>query len=221
MNADAETIAGFYEEARGYLMPLAECVATLSASPADPSALAEMHRLVHLIRGASTVVGLSQLTMLSEGLETYLEDLSAGHIHFDDSTLATLEEAVSAIGMNLETSQPTPAPAPAPAVVRDVDPEILDGFFIEAREALDLISQRLRDAESDPRVLAEVRRAVHTLKGAGAMVGLHNLSQVAHRMEDSLDAIAEGRQQLNAERLKALTDSTDWMLHFIETGGEE
>ena len=62
---------------------------------------------------------------------------------------------------------------------------------------------------------------MHTLKGAGAMVGLSALSSVAHRMEDALDALYEGEATLDAELASLLQDTTDLLVGLVEAGGTD
>lgn len=221
-SVDSNTIAGFHEEARGYLPGLAECLRRLGEAQAEPTALGEMHRLVHLIRGASSVVGLSQLTQLSEGLEIYVDELADGIVQWDEETLGILAEAVEGIRMNLEDE---PAARWRPTQVsEESDPEILSGFLIEAQEALELVAKQLQSIGKEGDVkhaLLEVRRAVHTLKGAGAMVGLNALSSVAHRMEDALDALYEGRVEMDGKLGVLLEDTTDLLMGLVESGGTD
>ena len=217
-SVDSNTIAGFHEEARGYLPGLAECLRRLGEAQAETAALGEMHRLVHLIRGASSVVGLGQLAQLSDGLETYVEDLAGGVVEWDEQTMGILEEAVEGIRMNLEEG---PAARTRPMeVANTADPEILSGFLIEAEEALEVVAGKL-SLIADKAALLEIRRAVHTLKGAGAMVGLSALSSVAHRMEDALDALYEGEVMLDARLASLLQDTTDLLVGLVEAGGTD
>jgi chemosensory pili system protein ChpA (sensor histidine kinase/response regulator) len=220
---DQQTIAGFYEEARGYLEPLDFCLLELAESPADPAKLSEMHRLIHLIRGASSVVGLNQLAALSQDLETLLEDLLSGEVAWDDATVEILAEATAVIRGMLSEEAPAPPPAPrAFEPVGDVDREILRGFLLEAEEALASVAANLSayaaDAQ-DSESLRAVRRAVHTIKGAGAMVGLQVLSALAHRMEDLLDALADAELECSSEILKLLFDTADLISELVNAGG--
>ncbi len=215
-SVDSNTIAGFHEEARGYLPGLAECLRRLGEAQAETEALGEMHRLVHLIRGASSVVGLGQLAQLSEGLETYVDDLAGGVVEWDAQTLGILAEAVEGIRVNLEEG-PVVRTRSA-EVASAVDPEILSGFLIEAQEGLEIVAGKLPLIE-DKGALLEIRRAVHTIKGAGAMVGLNALSSLAHRMEDALDALYEGQTTLDAGLAGLLEDTTDLLVRLVEAGG--
>ena len=57
--------------------------------------------------------------------------------------------------------------------------------------------------------LLEVRRSAHTLKGSAGIVGLKQLSDLAHRVEDLLDFMAENEIESNEKIFELLLTSTD------------
>ena len=80
--------------------------------------------------------------------------------------------------------------------------ELLDEFLLEARERADEVeSMLLRLESSDPEVknaaIARARRELHTLKGNSGMMGLSDLQELAHRMEDQVDMIDLDRPQID------------------------
>ena len=96
-----------------------------------------------------------------------------------------------------------PADRPIPVIAED----LLDGFREEARDHLAEVGSGLRRLEKDPadrQALDGVRRTVHTLKGAAAMVGLAPCAELAHRMEDLLDHLHETAQSPDREQLDLL-----------------
>ena len=79
--------------------------------------------------------------------------------------------------------------------VEAVSPELLEAFRTESDEHLQSIGGALRELEKKPadqELLQQIRRSVHTLKGAAGMVGLRQTSSLAHRMEDLLDELHGG-----------------------------
>jgi chemosensory pili system protein ChpA (sensor histidine kinase/response regulator) len=216
---DAETINGFLEEARGYIPSLEDCVATLRERGFDARTLEESHRLVHLIRGAAAVVGVSGLPALGLEVEEFLEDRIQGVMEWDEESLIVLGEAVATMRAQLwgEVLE-----APATNVEPEVDLEILEGFLVEADEALADVSLALADVANQPQdrsALLRARRGVHTIKGAGAMVGLAKLSSVAHRMEDLLDAVSDNRVAVSARVMDLLRQTVDLMAGIVAAGG--
>jgi chemosensory pili system protein ChpA (sensor histidine kinase/response regulator) len=93
-------------------------------------------------------------------------------------------------------------------------------FALEAEDHFRNISSMLPVLEREPgdkEVLQEIRRSVHSLKGSAGMVGFQNITRLAHRMEDLLDALYDGRLNLTAESMWLLHASTD-ALEDIATG---
>jgi len=73
--------------------------------------------------------------------------------------------------------------------VTDPDAEFRELFRTEAAERLDTMTQLLIDAErgaGDPDAVHALLREAHTLKGAAGMVGLDDVSVLAHELEDVL-----------------------------------
>lgn len=92
------------------------------------------------------------------------------------------------------------APPQAPASVDDdfsqfeVDSELLEVFAEEAADLLANISGSLDELKANPDnkdALWEIRRNAHTFKGSAGIVGLKQLSEFAHHIEDLLDKLAE------------------------------
>ena len=76
-----------------------------------------------------------------------------------------------------------------------IDPEILELFIEEAREAIESINTNfprwaLDDSELD--ALQTVRRAYHTLKGSGRMVGAELIGEYCWSIEHLLNRVIDG-----------------------------
>ncbi|MEE4175025.1 MAG: response regulator [Xanthomonadales bacterium] len=102
---------------------------------------------------------------------------------------------------------PAPAPGPAPAAAAtaaedadelppEIDPELREIFLEEYEEVLQELQgsipqwiNQLDNAEA----LTEIRRAFHTLKGSGRMVGADELGDFSWQIENMLNALLEGR----------------------------
>ena len=124
--------------------------------------------------------------------------------------------------------EPAPAAAAAPEVVLDFDvvmtdevaPELAEVFGEEAREHLDTIARltsHLSNQAGDRNAVQELRRAVHTLKGAAGVVGYKGASKLAHRMEDLLDRLYDVAAAVSAREARALASSSD-ALHDLIMG---
>ncbi len=99
--------------------------------------------------------------------------------------------AAPAVPVNAPVSTPVSTPAPAtagdaPVDGEGVDPEMLEIFVEEAAEVVDTIDSTLAASRAEPtnqEHLITLRRAFHTLKGSGRMVGLKNLGEAGWEME--------------------------------------
>lgn len=71
-------------------------------------------------------------------------------------------------------------------------------FSAEAQEHLQKLNEgvlRLERGEADADLMAELLRAAHTLKGSARMMGFKDINRVAHKLEDLLLEVKEGRLQ--------------------------
>jgi chemosensory pili system protein ChpA (sensor histidine kinase/response regulator) len=108
---------------------------------------------------------------------------------------AVVERAVEA--------PPVEAAAPAPAfeagkdqrkIKDDVDRELLPIFLDEAKEIIPLVAEgvrRWRGAPADHAPAAALQRQLHTLKGSARMAGLMRLGELAHVLEERVNAADE------------------------------
>ena len=110
----------------------------------------------------------------------------------------------------------------------DVTAEDIDVFLQEAEEHLQLLDEdivRLEKRQDDPELLQEIFRSAHTLKGSSAMLGYEQMTEVAHAMENLLDALRKGAQAVSAEVVTALLASLDVLVELkdglTESGAEE
>ncbi|WP_166256763.1 Hpt domain-containing protein [Marinobacter salicampi] len=93
-----------------------------------------------------------------------------------------------------------------------IDDEILEIFVEEAGEVLDTIREYLPllvRQYDDRTALAEIRRAFHTLKGSGRMVGATIIGELAWCVENMLNRIIDGSVFMNDDVAGLLQDVTD------------
>lgn len=224
---DSRLVSGFWDEARGYLPPFAACLDTLTVNREDRGALEELHRLAHSIRGASTALGEEELGALAQSAEDLAEAINKGDVTLDDESLELFRDALSRMRVALgEETAPQAAAKPAPApdiIIEDVSPELLESFVQEAEELLQNVDGRLRQLEHNSTrkdLVLEVRRSVHTIKGAAGMVGLGMMGKLAHRMEDLLDEIYEGSAQYTPDVHSLLVYTYDTLCDMLSSGGK-
>lgn len=100
--------------------------------------------------------------------------------------------------------------------------DLWEAFHQEAEEHLHHIGELLRRFEKhgpEPEKLQSLRRSVHTLKGACGVVGMRLTSSVAHRMEDLLDALWEGRLEFGGETASLLLATFDILTDAVGARG--
>lgn len=94
----------------------------------------------------------------------------------------------------------------------EIDDELLEVFAEEAEELLSNMEASLEALANDPNdrnSLWEIRRNAHTFKGSAGIVGFKPLSELAHRIEDLLDKLAEIEGSSNPRIFELLRTSTD------------
>ncbi len=82
--------------------------------------------------------------------------------------------------------------------------KVREDFFSEAQEIIEGLSRNLlvlddlhRQSRSDPGLVNEAFRAVHTLKGLSSLFGASTMGNAAHHLEDILDDLRLGRVPLD------------------------
>ncbi|MGC4029585.1 MAG: Hpt domain-containing protein [Steroidobacteraceae bacterium] len=87
-----------------------------------------------------------------------------------------------------------PAARPRPPLAEAADPELVSLFLEEAREEVARIAQQLPVWDQDPSqevALATARRAFHTLKGSGRVVGATELAEFSWSIENLLNRLLD------------------------------
>ncbi len=101
-------------------------------------------------------------------------------------------------------------------------------FLAEVQEIIEslsrdllLLDQAQKDGLSQPDLVNEVFRGVHTLKGIAGMFGYRRLGALAHTLEDLLDDLRLGRVPLSQEVLDVLFEGVEGFQRLIAEGHEE
>src|SRR5689334_1834 len=92
----------------------------------------------------------------------------------------------------------------------NIDPELLSLYIEEAREEVARIAKLFPAWEQNPletEALIGVRRAFHTLKGSGRMVGATDISEFAWAIENLLNKIIENTLQRSPSILATVRDA--------------
>ena len=115
------------------------------------------------------------------------------------SALETGQSAAPHIEQAMASLRPQGADAPQPsaetlqlsqASSEEIDAELLEIFLEEANEVLGTFAASLKGLKDQPHnveLLTTIRRAFHTLKGSGRMVGLKDVGETAWAVEQTLN----------------------------------
>jgi two-component system chemotaxis sensor kinase CheA len=103
--------------------------------------------------------------------------------------------------------------------------QYLSIFIDESREHLQAINENMLKLERRPKdlkIIQNIFRSAHTLKGMSATMGYEELASLTHEMENVLDLIRNGKLQLNESIFDILFKSLDVleaMIDDISAGG--
>ena len=320
--AKFEMIKDFIDEIGSYIPTLINGLESLKIKPVQSEALEECHRLVHTIKGASSLVGLNGLSHIAFQMEEYLEDIIEGKHEFNDETFKTMQKTVDLFkkycldymngrvmsramlketvlnfrhlrGLSVEEDEKTltkllgsvpeneglsaaekiiteefsdsgSEPSNlisavtgngtelAPSTERvppedgypvceeggsrtndlqeksrvEIPPQLMESFYEEAEEhiedlgrSLNILDKQVKKTTAISPSLREetrrIRRAVHTLKGAAAVIGFKEFATFAHSLEDLLDWLFEEALEISPEIVHILTESSDLLDRII------
>jgi two-component system chemotaxis sensor kinase CheA len=106
--------------------------------------------------------------------------------------------------------------------IESFDPEILQDFLTESGELLEQLEGDLVSLESsptDPELLNQIFRALHTIKGSASFLALTNLVEIAHAAETALNAARNGTVLVGRAEMDLLLAAVDVLKgQFVELG---
>ncbi len=187
---------------------------------------ADMHGpLTEFISDAISVLEFDLLQISSGGAET-IEDLAAFKLRYSFAFPAPPSEAACGSDTEYGSRESGRLPAMEDATSEassplsyvdklptdgEVPDEVLEFFIPEAEEHLQVVTECLLmlEANSKAEDINRLFRAMHTVKGSAAQVGLHRLSAVAHRVEDLIGDLRDGHLRPNADIIDICLQSVD------------
>ena len=165
----------------------ADLAISLNAEPDNVSLHEQLKASLNQVRRDATLIDDPEANGRAAAAIAILEtpDFSSS-----DGMLAEIVTVTSPNSSMMESSTSTSAPAPVPETDEGVDAELLEIFLIEAEEVLEAVNVALPTTRQDPQnqeSLTTLRRAFHTLKGSGRMVGLMAFGDGAWGIEQVLN----------------------------------
>lgn len=103
------------------------------------------------------------------------------------------------------------------------DQEIVQDFLTESGELLDQLEGdlvALEQTPTDPELLNQVFRALHTIKGSASFLALTNLVAIAHAAESALNAARNSLVIVDRTMMDLLLDAIDLLKKQFEELGE-
>ena len=98
------------------------------------------------------------------------------------------------------------------------DPRL--AFCEEARDLLIDLEAALLELENDPRdaeTIGRVFRALHTIKGSGAMFGFDEVASFTHNLESAYDLVRSGELAVTPALISLTLCARDHILHLLES----
>jgi two-component system chemotaxis sensor kinase CheA len=113
--------------------------------------------------------------------------------------------------------------SPDALISPETDPSLLEDFTVEAREQLSMAESALLVLDTDPddaQAVDTMFRALHTIKGTSAFLGVEHVTELAHLAESLLSRVRTGAARCDADMSNVLfraIDMLDAILAAIET----
>lgn len=170
-----------------------------------------------------------QLAEVVAALEWYLEALSGAHgrgaadpavaipylEHFEATLAQSQGEDAAVVEPAVEVVAATTGDDDA-----DVDPEIREIFLEEAGEVQVELERRVPGWNTQPGdrdSLITLRRAFHTLKGSGRMVGANAVGEFSWALEHMLNQCLDGSLEVSPPVVEAVNEAVDLLPGLIES----
>jgi len=95
-----------------------------------------------------------------------------------------------------------------------------DGYRQEAQELLVQVEESILDIEENPEDLEAINRlfrAMHTIKGSGAMFGFDDIAAFTHHVESAMDKVREGLVPITEALINLVLSSRDHIKRMLES----
>ncbi len=133
-----------------------------------------------------------------------------------ETLCSEVEGLASVVAQQIPGAEPAAANESTNEVV---DQELVEVFLDEAKELLESLESGLGEWQLEaagPDCLAQLQRALHTMKGGARLAGVMTIGDLSHAIESVFEAMAENRLDGN-DRLKGLVrHATDALAQDVE-----
>ncbi|MEW6290631.1 MAG: chemotaxis protein CheA [Thermodesulfobacteriota bacterium] len=105
-----------------------------------------------------------------------------------------------------------------------MDNQYADTFKEEAYELLTELENsllELEDRPDDPELISRVFRAMHTIKGSGAMFGFDDIAAFTHQVETAFDQVRTGKLTVSRKMINLTLAARDQIKAMLDGAGKE
>lgn len=136
---------------------------------------------------------------------------------FPSGAIPDLNSSQPAAEVGRQVAQPRSSYYDLLPLDEEVADEVLQFFVPEAEEHLQVATECLLALESKPNAdeVNRLFRAMHTVKGSAAQVGLHRIAAIAHRVEDLIGQVRDGMLASSADITDLCLQSADVLKRFL------
>ncbi|MDH3630966.1 MAG: Hpt domain-containing protein [Gammaproteobacteria bacterium] len=159
--------------------------------------------------GVETVPAVSALGNLPEQIQIVQDDTS------DQSTATEVDTAVTPADVRIEVES---VEENLQVLRPDSDPEILEIYLEEAGEEAQNIARLQQDwllHPEDENAVKNIRRAFHTIKGSGRLVGAMKIGEFAWDYEQLLNRIIDKTVAPNKQAIEAVGSATEALKELV------
>lgn len=188
----------------------AERLAHRLASPAD---------MAPAVANLQEAWGAYQQSMLASMAQSDTDD-GAGACLADADARADADGTALALALEADADERRAAQAADDEdleVLRS-DADLAQMFIAEALDHLSTIEAtvlQLETAPDDQKLLNDVFRPFHTVKGNAGALGVKSVQEFAHKVENLLDLARSGRLQIGDEEIDVILRAVDMLIHMI------
>ncbi len=193
--------------------------------PADTVLTAELQASLEAIKNDADLVDDPTLRLRATDMLAAIRSVDLAQMGVLDQAMARIEPPAPVV-----PAAPVPAVAASPAAAAlaaddAVDAELLGIFLEEAEEVLQTVKQQHVLALAEPgnkEALITIRRAFHTLKGSGRMVGLMRFGEAAWAVEQTMNQWQQEEKPASADLLALISAGEQlfgrWVADLTATG---
>ncbi|OYY58557.1 MAG: hybrid sensor histidine kinase/response regulator, partial [Hydrogenophilales bacterium 28-61-11] len=190
---------------------LDEAIATMTGLALPARAVAVTNAPLTL-EGAEPANEPQDAQPLASGESFDLAELEAEAPAFCAIEVPVLSESVAEAVITQPDEPATLEDTLLAAMPEDAEPELVEIFLEEANEVLATLGEACevcRNKPDDQASLTVIRRAFHTLKGSGRMVGLNELGETGWRFEQLMNGWLAEKKSANSDLLRLLGRARD------------